>query len=183
MPLEWPDSPPPGTHPDSKDADIRKVLLEEYHDHGEWARHYSTVRMTLGTFFITAATGIISLRWDNPDPGIAIVAAGVFLLGLALFVGFTSLTFHEMNSQFRIVKSYHRKLGSGTDKIPEVGFWKTRSGGLVVVLATVAFVALDGWWLYLSKPQTDSHTVTVPIKVSVGQAEGSVDVPLKVKTP
>ena len=112
MPLTWPDPQPDPTQASMKDADTRAVLLQEYSDRGQWARHYSAVRMTLGTFFITAATGVITLRWDSPQLAIAVFAGVVFLIGVFLFVVFSHWTFREMNGQFKIVDSYRQKLGA-----------------------------------------------------------------------
>jgi hypothetical protein len=67
MPLAWPAPEPAPEKATTKEAETRTVLLQEYGDHGNWARHYSTIRLTLGTFFITAATGMITVRLDRPQ--------------------------------------------------------------------------------------------------------------------
>ena len=44
------------------DTDIQNHMFEIYKDFEDWARHYSTVRMTVATFFITAAFTVLHLR-------------------------------------------------------------------------------------------------------------------------
>src|ERR1700693_2085494 len=80
-------------------SETQGVLGREYEDAGHWGRHYSAVRMTLGTFFLGGAVGLISLRWDKPDTTTAGWAAAIAILGVVLFVWFSTLTFVEMNKQ------------------------------------------------------------------------------------
>ena len=187
MPLDWPDPQQDPTKSNTKEADIRTVLLQEFGDHGQWARHYSTVRMTLGTFFITAATGMITLRWDKPQVAIAVAAAVIFGFGVLLFMIFSAFTFHEMNKQFDIADSYHSKLGGhklDANKRPQL--WKpTGTGFPIALLFVVAFLSFDLWWLFGSKPESGQVTqITVPMKFQVGQQpEVKVDVPNKVSVP
>jgi hypothetical protein len=47
--------------PDTQYQETRRVLLAEA---GEWARHYSNVRMTVITFVVTACVAILALKWD-----------------------------------------------------------------------------------------------------------------------
>lgn len=179
MHLQWPDTPE-----DKKGTDIRAVLLQEYADHGSWARHYSTVRMTVGTFFVTAAIGLVTLRWDNPEWAIAGAAFVVFLIGFVLFGMFTSLTFERMNSQFEIVNSYRDKLKAGHSAIAPVGMW-SKTGLPIAVALIVAFVLFDGWWLRYSKQsKAQASRITIPMKVTVGQQpEVTVNVPIRVSVP
>jgi hypothetical protein len=54
--------PPTPATPDTSDqAENRRALLAE---DGEWARHYSNVRMTVITFVVTACVAILALKWD-----------------------------------------------------------------------------------------------------------------------
>jgi hypothetical protein len=130
------------------DEEIRKLLAAEYADHGAWARHYSTVRMTIGTFFVTAATGILYLRWDNPEPSTALLAALVLGVGAIVFLRFTWLTFKEMNNQRSIVASYRTVLLGNAEKapkpLPRLGSW---DGIYLCGMLVGCFVLLDGWWL------------------------------------
>ena len=147
MPLNWPDPAQANT----KDDDTRAVLLQEYSDRGQWARHYSTVRMTLGTFFITAATGVITLRWESPQLAIAIFAGVIFLIGVFLFLVFTFFTFREMSGQFKIVDSYREKLGATPHE--ERRRWvRTMTGWPLALVFLIAFAYFDIYWLFCSKP-------------------------------
>jgi hypothetical protein len=185
MPLAWPDPQPDSTKANTKEADIRTVLLQEYGDHGQWARHYSTVRMTLGTFFITAATGVITLRWDTPQIAIAVTAGVIFGIGLLLFMIFSAFTFKEMNAQFEIVDSYRKKLETTAEATPRFKLWRWGTGLPIAVLFVVAFLSFDLWWLFGSKLELrQASQITVPMKVKVGQQpEVTIDVPIKVTVP
>jgi len=200
MPRTWPEALPNPAQANSKDADIRSVLLHEYADRGNWARHYSVVRMTLGTFFITAATGLITLRWDNPQREIALTAEALFLLGVLLFLYFSALTFHEMNKQREIAESWLEKLGlhpAAGAALSKPGLWArfwTRfkrgllgrwvTGAVLAVIFLVAFTWFDWRWLH-SQPKPGNVTqIIVPMKVKIGQQpEATVYVPVRFTAP
>jgi hypothetical protein len=75
----------------------RRVRFE---DSGDWARHYSAVRMTVTTFLVGLSLGIVSFKWEkgDPRPGAIFVAlaALVWISAVVLFIAFTRLTYHEM---------------------------------------------------------------------------------------
>lgn len=186
MPLAWPQAQPDPTKANTKDADTRSVLLQEYGDRGQWARHYSTVRMTLGTFFITAATGVITVRWDTPQLAIAVIAGVIFAIGMLLFMTFSALTFREMNAQYEIVDSYRDQLLTPRgEKMKKVELWKWGTGLPIALLFLVAFASFDAWWFLGSKGVSGpASQITVPMKVQVGQQpEVIVNVPIKVSVP
>jgi RsiW-degrading membrane proteinase PrsW (M82 family) len=141
--------------------------------------------MTLGTFFITAATGVITLRWDTPEPAIAVIAGVIFAIGVLLFMIFSHFTFREMNAQFDIVDSYRGKLESSHTPVKRLELWKWGTGLPIAILFVVAFLSFDGWWLFRSKPLSgQASQITVPMKVRVGQQpEVTIDVPIKVTVP
>ncbi|MGB7762504.1 MAG: hypothetical protein WBL61_21900 [Bryobacteraceae bacterium] len=185
MQLAWPDSEAAPEKPTTKEAETRTVLLQEYGDHGNWARHYSTVRVTLGTFFVTAATGMITLRWDSPQMAIAVTAGVVLLIGVILFMVFSYFTFEHMTEQLKIVDSYTAKLKAGAVATKKPGLWGWGTGLPIALLFVLAFASFDGWWLFLSKPKPHQVTqITVPMKVKVGQQpEVMIDVPITVTAP
>lgn len=74
---------------------------------------------TVGTFFITAATGFISLRWDTPQGGIALISAVVFGMGVILFLIFSALTFDETNKQRENCGYIQRDSGAENRKVKE----------------------------------------------------------------
>jgi hypothetical protein len=185
MQLEWPEPSTAAASTTTKEAETRTVLLQEYGDHGNWARHYSTVRVTLGTFFVTAATGMITLRWDNPQLAVALAAGGVLLIGVVLFMIFSYFTFYHMTEQLNIVDSYTAKLKAGSAAAKKPRLWDWRGTALpIAVFFVFAFAAFDVWWLQTKpKPSQVTH-VTVPMKVQVGQQpEVSIDVPVTVTAP
>jgi hypothetical protein len=168
----------------SGNEETRSVLIEEYRDHGAWARHYSTVRMTLGTFFVTAATSIIYLRWDTPECRTLVLAALTLLIGIGLFLWFSMLTFKKMNDQLVIVASYRTALGK-PERAPEPlrPIWR---GEPVCICATILVLFAIIGWLWLYGPRRPSHTVEfkIPIAVQVGETPAvSVQVPVKVTVP
>ena len=186
MPLAWPAPEPAPEKATTKEAETRTVLLQEYGDHGNWARHYSTIRLTLGTFFITAATGMITVRWDRPQTAIAVSAGVVFGIGVLLFMVFSAFTFDKMNKQLEIVDSYSAKLKTGTvETTKKLKLWGWATGLPIAILFVVAFTSFDLWWLVASKPAPGQVTqITVPMTIKVGQQpEVTVDVPVRVTAP
>ena len=72
-----------------------------YQENGNWARHYSTVRMSVSTFLIPVSLGVASFRWQPPaPPPISFLALSgvVWCSAVLLFVLFTRLTYQEMES-------------------------------------------------------------------------------------
>lgn len=139
----WPKWPAPGeTTPASstaaRDDDTKRALLAEYGEHGAWARHFSGVRMTLGTFFLTASIGIMYQRWDNFDPKTATLAGMALIIGIVLFVYFSWLTFKYVNRQRAIAEDYQTKLCPELQKRPKpIPFLK--QDVLLIVIGAVVF--------------------------------------------
>jgi len=128
----------------TSNGDTTRALLGEYGEHGAWARHYSTVRMTLGTFFLTASIGIIFQRWDKSfDWRTVGLAACALLTGIALFLLFSWLTYRSMNRQRAIVKDYRTKYGATKD-LPEPYLWWRRWDVLGIVIGAVVFSVIAG---------------------------------------
>lgn len=85
-------------------------------EHGNWARHYSTVRMTVTTFLVSLSIGILSFKWEpakgRPDLKFIDLAAGVWVAALFLFLIFTHYTYREMANARRL----RRLLPSGDER-------------------------------------------------------------------
>ncbi len=85
-------------------------------EHGNWARHYSTVRMTVTTFLVSLSIGILSFKWEptkgQPNLKFIDLAAGVWVAALFLFLIFTHHTYREMANARRL----RRLLPSGDNK-------------------------------------------------------------------
>jgi hypothetical protein len=160
------------------------ALLDEYKDAGYWGRHYSTVRLTLGTFFLTAAGGMVYHQWDHPNALTAVGAIGIAVIGFTLFVIFSFLTFHEMNRQLEIASIYRAKLGKDEEgKKPLTRhnrfFAKTAVPlGLPLLLIFVAFTC--AWALKAFKEDGVADT-KLQLSVQVGTSSPvTVEVPVKV---
>lgn len=68
-------------------------------ENGNWARHYSTVRMTTTTFLVSLSIGILSFKWNPPTKPELIflnLVGGVWIAALCLFLAFTRYTYGEM---------------------------------------------------------------------------------------
>jgi hypothetical protein len=79
--------------------DLAQNCRTRYQENGSWARHYSTVRMTVATFLVPVSIGILAFNWKPPlHPPISFVALSGVLWSIAvvLFLTFTRLTYGEM---------------------------------------------------------------------------------------
>ena len=80
--------------------DNAKVLFQEA---GQWARHFSTVRMTVATFTITSCTAIVALA--SKKDGLASPSEVIdpvvilWILGLSVFWIFTVATYRQLYHQ------------------------------------------------------------------------------------
>lgn len=82
--------------------DNRKLL---YSEHGQWARHFSTVRMTVMTFTITTCSAIIAWKWTGKPPDVQSLVYPVAILwavGVITFWFFTYHTYKKVRSQKRL---------------------------------------------------------------------------------
>ena len=74
------------------DFEAALVLLQEA---SEWARHYSTVRMTVTTFLITLSAGILTFRWGSFP--FAVLAFVVWVVAAFFFYMFTGPEWKELD--------------------------------------------------------------------------------------
>jgi hypothetical protein len=83
--------------------DVHANARTRFADAGFWAMHFSVVRMTVTTFLITAAWGIVSLKWKEYSPVLSYAAAAVWLLALLFLWFFTRqiVTFSEKQKAFQ----------------------------------------------------------------------------------
>jgi len=148
---DWPGPTATATSTTTKEDDLKQVLVSEYSDQGSWARHYSTVRMTLGTFFLTGSIGVIYKKWDDQyDPSTVILGGTILAIGIALFLRFTWLTFRRMNDQRGIVNSYRAALKEPLGRLFPLGIWD----GLVLAFGAAVFYAfvVHLWYTHTPKP-------------------------------
>ncbi len=82
--------------------DNARVLFQEA---GQWARHFSTVRMTVATFTITSCTAIVALAGKKDGlataPDVMLPVAILWSLGVSVFWIFTVETYREIYRQRR----------------------------------------------------------------------------------
>lgn len=91
----------------STSANLRDNHKLVYQEAGQWARHFSTVRMTVMTFTITTSALIIAWSWQSRvgnggELSRELVSNPVgllWILGLFVFWTFTQLTYRELSKQ------------------------------------------------------------------------------------
>jgi Domain of unknown function (DUF1772) len=119
--------------------------IAHYKDLGEWARHYSIVRMTVGMLFVVLAFGVVLFQWQHPTFGLLVVAAAMALFGAIVFGVFTALTFDRLNNQIAMINQARKDLGVEEPETRTVNYWRA-PGGLPIAYA---FVVIFGMVLYL----------------------------------
>ena len=79
-----------------------------YGDHGNWARHYSTVRLGGTTFFFGLALALLGQESQTQEK--LIVSGILALIGVVLFWAFSKATEKRMTNQFKdLIKMGVRK--------------------------------------------------------------------------
>ena len=158
--------------------------MEFYKSFGEWARHYSAVRMTVGTFFITVAFTILHLRWDKPDLLLAWSAFGVCLIGFLAFVYFSYVTFKRMSDQMRVVNAFLEANGETPTRASYESIWQF-SGLPIALIFLLVFGVIDYCWyqgILTSKSTSEQGSeVKVPIVFQSGSSSAKLEVPITVK--
>jgi hypothetical protein len=140
--------------------------------------------MTLGTFFLSAATGVIYLRWDRPECMLGALALLILAIGAFLFLSFSWLTFRATNRQLRIVAAYRTALGSqARAPAQQAEFWRWDGAYLCFILVFL-FLLFEAWWMWGRPGAVKIIESKIPITVQVGDAPAvSVKVPVTVTAP
>jgi len=115
--------------------DNRKL---HYQEAGQWARHYSIVRMTIATFAVTACATLIGLKWDELASNEYVWNAPIclWLFASLIFMAFTYQTFDRLNSQMK----YKDLLPSQTGEPKGKRAWMLIDAGAIAVsLLTILF--------------------------------------------
>ena len=124
--------------------ETRDLHIAHYNDHGNWARHYSTVRMTVGTFFLTSSFAILGLQWKSPDRALGLFVAIYITVGWIMFLGFSHLTFRKLRQQREMAKEARIALGITKDNPEDIGTpW---SGWPLGTLLFLMLLFLDAYW-------------------------------------
>ena len=124
----------------NKNRQTKDIVLALSKDLGDWARHYSTVRLTLGTFFVSAGFVILSLWKEQRSYDVAIWTFGLVVFGAVLFGIFTGLTYRRMNQQ-------REKLSELAKRVPPVPSWVpwVDAIGLPLIVLFVYLVIIRLW--------------------------------------
>ena len=108
-------------------------------ENGNWARHYSTVRMTTTTFLVSLSIGILSFKWNppaRPEPTFLNLAGGVWIGALCLFLAFTRYTYGEMER----ARLRRRALPEGANAEPDKPLHPRQDvASWIMILVTIAF--------------------------------------------
>lgn len=130
-------------------ADERACVIEAYRDFGNWARHYSTVRMTLATIFIPVSLGIMQFRWGNPDLASGLIILLMVLLGAILFMFFTKMTYQRAKEQIEAFNSLIENANPPLSRIDTKTFTPWRLDGYPAALIyLVIHGVIEAFWLW-----------------------------------
>lgn len=69
------------------------ALLE---DANGWAQHFSTVRLTLTTFLVSIALGVMQVRWEDATTLLRYEVLGIWMLAAVLLVYFTVFEYRKL---------------------------------------------------------------------------------------
>jgi len=86
---------------------------KQFGEVGAWARHYSTVRLTLATFLFTMSTYLIVARWDRPELLSLVISVFVWLLAQWSFAWFSWKKTRDMQYQNLLRDALLGTLGHG----------------------------------------------------------------------
>jgi len=117
--------------------DNRKILFQEA---GQWARHFSTVRMTVITFTITSCTAILALASKTggfvAPSDVADPVTVLWLLGLCVFWIFTVQTYRQMYHQKKGLSLFLTKVPAG--ELTDLPF--DRASAIVAALCLTSMI-------------------------------------------
>lgn len=138
----------------SLSGDLQGNARVLYSDAGNWAIHFSNVRMGMSTFFLGIAWGAVVLNWDSYHPSLAWASWGVWIISGAFLAFFTWQTMEYSARQKRLKallptmdsKSAWRALQTRT----RVFIWLPVA---VYLLASVGYWQMhDAWSKFEKKP-------------------------------
>lgn len=148
---------------------LRQNARSRFSDAGAWAMHFSVVRMTVSTFFITMAWGAISLKWDDFSWSLAAAVCVVWILAAAFLGIFTvqevKKTRRQKEFQSELQTLGDRRTDATLPVNTTLGIWVP---GFVFLLLTVGFFAglLPAWY---------QNSQKTPVKWTAIASDGSMD--------
>ena len=119
---------------------------------GQWAIHFSVVRMTVTTFFVGLSWALISVKWDDYTDDLGRAAWGIWLLAGFFLAAFTWETNAEAGKQ-KYCKSFIPHPGSSEKNTKPVrGFgwlngWVLAVIGIVLLLCCVILLRNRMFWV------------------------------------
>lgn len=138
-----------------RDVETAIVLMQEA---GEWARHYSTVRMTVTTFLVTLSAGILSFRWGSW--GFAGLAAVVWGVACLFFCLFTRPEWREMDRREKYLAVIRF-----TNYQPQTAKERLKKDAGAIALLALTTVFLIG--CVISGAQSSSGSADQPLRVRI----------------
>jgi hypothetical protein len=114
-------------------------------DAGAWAIHFSMVRMTITTFFIAAAWGVVSVKWNEFSPTLCFAAFGVWALAGFFLIFFTKGTLQKSKVQkeclFELPTGNHQPKSATLKpeieeqiRLPIKAYWGATAGFVVLLI-------------------------------------------------
>lgn len=152
-------------------SDLVQNARARFANDGQWAIHYSTVRMTVTTFLVGLSWGIVALQWDRYKPALCFAAWAVWVLTLVLLFTFTFYTKERLLAQRRLLKSLPTPDGK---PLPTERWWMKADKSVIKVLwynlgdisVWIFLVATVGLWgltqAWKLQSTNDSMTLVVP---------------------
>ena len=126
-------------------ADEKRAFFNEC---GQWARHYSTVRMTLFTFLTGLSIAIVSFAWGKAGEKSAVKLAGIVLVLMLALVYIFSHSYDQW--KLRQETWYHDLKGNAADTRVREG-WLSPVHHLPFLFAlavVVILIAAGYFWLW-----------------------------------
>jgi hypothetical protein len=167
-------------------SDKQRMQREEYRDLGKFARHFSTVRMTLATTFIGLSLAVLQLQWEKPERSVQVFALSVWGVGALLFSLFSYETFKAERRQREVEGAFLNDAPADVKKKTRwLHFWRNPSGLPAVIVLTGAFWVLTNWWVQRERhAEAGGFETTVPILIESGASPPArLEVPIKIKVP
>ncbi len=134
----------------TKTGESTFLHIAQFNEFGSWARHYSVVRMTLGTFWLALPLAVLQSQWKSPrDMYTFWVVLGMCVFGVLLYWLFTKKTYSALDKQRTMTNSARKAVG--LEALPEVGsYWRNFDGMPIGAIAYLLVALADLQYLLKS---------------------------------
>jgi hypothetical protein len=124
-------------------AGAESLVIARMNRNMSWAIHFSTVRMTIGTFFITVCIALMGLKWAESSRALVFAAGAIWVCGMLLFGVFTRLTYNQVAGEL----ARRNQIRFRHEEIKTAKSWRTDAPLIVlVVISIVVFIFGISWW-------------------------------------